>query len=262
MPYRPDIYMKTGLAVFLLLFLIQGSFSADVTPKVLLEKGILLEAIGNEELLMVIDTSEGDGPYWFILGETRRYLGSGHSALSMVSQLSVSPDSRYQAVLSVGEGHAIVEVIDLDVFRAHGTYRVLKEIKPYPGVISIGRWQGSRLVLQRNIPLDIKKKEDREYSSLLLPIDEEYSFDFPGGVMVSTTYDREKYLKLYITNLGDHDPDQRLQAVLALEAMDHPAAIPALKSALAREKHAHVMQALKKAIKLLEKESPSPTSVN
>jgi hypothetical protein len=169
-------------------------FTRDNTKKDLQDKGVLLHSIGNEELLCVINTENENGAYWFILknmGRSRE-LGSNLSCLHQVHQILPSPDNRYLAVASVGEGHPMVEVIDLGKLRLQSKYVVLQEIDPYPGIISIDRWDGSYLIVNSNVPLTQRKEDGRVDPNHLLPKDEAFSIDVVTGEIKSSTSDKEE----------------------------------------------------------------------
>jgi len=171
-----------------------GVFTRDITPKDLQEKGVLLQSIGNEELLCVINTEDENGAYWFILKDMghSRAIGSSLSCLLLVDQILPSPDHRYLAVVSVGEGHPIAEVIDLEKLRLQSKYVVLQEIDPYPGVVSLDRWEGSYLIVISNMPLTQRKEDGRVDPDFILPKDEAFSLDVATGEIKSRTSEKKE----------------------------------------------------------------------
>jgi hypothetical protein len=170
------------------------AFTRDITSKILQDKGVLLQSIGNEELLCVINTEDENGAHWFILKDMgrSREIGSNLSCLHQVDQILPSPDYRHLAVLSVGEGHPIVEVIDLEKLRLQSKYVVLQEIDPYPGTVSIDRWEGSHLIVYSNVPLTLRKEDGRVDPELILPKDEAFSLDIETGEIKSSTFDKKQ----------------------------------------------------------------------
>lgn len=71
-------------------------------------------------------------------------LGCGISALSQVTEIAASPDGHWLAVVSVGEGHPMLEIIALDEFTREHRYRAQVEFNPYPGTLTLAGWhQGS-----------------------------------------------------------------------------------------------------------------------
>lgn len=169
-------------------------FTRDITLKDLQLKGVLLQSIGNEELLCVINTEDENGAYWFILKDMghSREIGHGLSCLLLVDQILPSPDHKYLAVVSVGEGHPLAEVIDLEKLRLQSKYVVLQEIDPYPGVVSLDRWEGSYLIVNSDMPLPQRKENGRVDPDLILPKEEAFSLDVATGEIKSSTSDQQQ----------------------------------------------------------------------
>jgi hypothetical protein len=169
-------------------------FSQDITSKILQDKGVLLQSMGNEELLCVINTEDETGAHWFILKDMgrSREIGSNLSCLHQVDHILPSPDNRHLAVLSVGEGHPILEVIDLEKLRLQSKYVVLQEIDPYPGTVSIDGWDGSYLIVNSNVPLTLRNEDGRVDPALILPKDEAFSLDVATGEIKSSTSDKKE----------------------------------------------------------------------
>ena len=188
-------YVKNKIVITVIFVLIAiCAFTREITQKDLQDKGVLLQSIGDEELLCVINTGNENGAYWFILKDMGRgrELGSNLSCLYQVDHILPSPDNRYLAVLSVGEGHPMVEVIDLEKLRLHSKYAVLQTIDPYPGIVSIDRWDGAHLIVNSNAPLTQRKEDGRVDPDPMLPKDEAFSLDVATGEIKSTTPDKEK----------------------------------------------------------------------
>jgi hypothetical protein len=103
--------------------------------------------------LLVMGT-EGSGPQWLHRqGRRTRSLVDPPVALFPVAA-SPSPDGRYLAVLSVGEGHPVLDLLALPrvLGGSHGE-RSLRFIDPYPGSIELLGWVGARLRLASDRPL-------------------------------------------------------------------------------------------------------------
>jgi len=185
------------IATAIFVLIAHCAFTQDITREILQDKGVLLQAIGNEELLCVINTDNTEnenGAYWFILKDMghSREIGSNLSCLYQVHQILPSPDNRYLAVLSVGEGHPMVEVIDLEKLRLQSKYAVLQTIDPYPGTVSIDRWDGAHLIVNSNAPLTQRKEDGRVDPDLMLPKDEAFSLDVATGEIKSSTPDKKE----------------------------------------------------------------------
>lgn len=126
-----------------------------LTPGMLQAAGALIEPVGNHALLAILRLDGTEAANWYLLGPDShtRQLGSGLSQLPQVQQIAASPNHAWLAVLSSGEGHPLVEIIDLRQLLETRRYVVLQQINPYPGSIHLNGWQGLRLILSSNAPL-------------------------------------------------------------------------------------------------------------
>ena len=112
--------------------------------------------------LCVINTSN-EGPQWFllssdVLGMNER-LGFFSAALMLITEIKASADGKYLAVLSVGEGHPMLEVIDLSKLFQKKSYTVLHTIDPYPGFVNIRSWEGTQLQIDSDVLLTRRDKK-------------------------------------------------------------------------------------------------------
>jgi hypothetical protein len=158
---RTGMKKRTGIIIIILLCTL-GAAGQDFLTKGVMEKGVVLCTVGENESLLVINTNYETGAYWFLIrgGYLNRLLGTNLSALCEVDQVMASAGARYLAVVSVGEGHPILEVVDLVLLRRQNKYEVLHKINPYPGTISINRWEKGKLLLFSDRHLR-KIKKDR-----------------------------------------------------------------------------------------------------
>lgn len=90
-----------------------------------------------------------------------RLLGCDLSAMHLISQVLLAPNRAHLAVLSVGEGHPILEIIALRPLLKFGTYKSLCSLNPYPGTISIHRWQSGRLSITSDVDLTLANAGQR-----------------------------------------------------------------------------------------------------
>lgn len=102
-------------------------------------------------------------------GVADRFLGDGLSAMYQVAQLLPSPDHRWLAVVSVGEGHPILEIVDAQKLLRQQEYAVAHEINPYPGTLLADRWDGDALLISSDVALELGERRDRAASDPLLP---------------------------------------------------------------------------------------------
>ena len=104
---------------------------------------------------LMVTGSEQEGAQWFALeGVLPRPLPSPPVAL-FPHELSVSPDGRYLAVVSAGEGHPVLDVLILErvLDGTHGEHPFWT-LDPYPGSVELVGWNGARLKVRSDRPLE------------------------------------------------------------------------------------------------------------
>lgn len=80
------------------------------------------------------------------------------TALHQIDQVIPSADGHWLAVLSVGEGHPWLEIVDLPALR-RGEYRAACSINPYPGVLSLDAWLGDALRIGSDVDLRLAPEQ-------------------------------------------------------------------------------------------------------
>lgn len=80
------------------------------------------------------------------------------AALHQIDQIIPSADGRWLAVLSVGEGHPWLEIVDLPALR-RGEYRAACSVNPYPGVLSLDAWLGETLRIGSDVDLRLDAEQ-------------------------------------------------------------------------------------------------------
>ena len=80
-------------------------------------------------------------------------IGCDLSAMRQVSDVSISPDRKWAAVVSVGEGHPMLEVIELERLLAKREFAAMTTINPFPGTIHVQGWSDSALLVTSDVPL-------------------------------------------------------------------------------------------------------------
>lgn len=124
--------------------------------------------VSPESILVISD--EQQGQLWYKLGENRKlenldpFSGTNFHA---VDQISISPNDQWIAVITVGEGHPMLDVYDLQAV-LNGIENAEEKklftplfIDPYPGYIQILSWTDDQLIVQSDIQLDHLDKNER-----------------------------------------------------------------------------------------------------
>lgn len=201
------------------------------------EQGVLLTQLrylykpsGIVELnstLCVINTSN-EGPQWFLLSSDNWSMniriGSISAAMRLITDINASPDGKFLAVLSVGEGHPILEVVNLPVLLQEKQYQVLHELDPYPGFVEIRSWDGNRLHIDSDMLLTHRDKSSgRVPSELMLFWQETFSLNILTGKITGVSEGAkdpiEHYSKILMDqNASDAEKDEALFKMLRLNA--------------------------------------------
>ena len=93
-----------------------------------------------------------------------RKLGCDFSAMHQIDSVFIAPDRKYIAVLSVGEGHPILEIAALAPLLKSGKFAPICEVDPYPGTILPSIWSNGKLIVQTDVDLALKDIEQRASS--------------------------------------------------------------------------------------------------
>jgi hypothetical protein len=104
------------------------------------------------------------------------------ASMGAIEALAMSADDTLLAVVSVGEGHPIVDVFRVqellsrrdseDIQRVDG----IGLIDPYPGGVTLLGWDGGELLLETYMPLDQMDMQRRRVPSHIHPGDEAHVF--------------------------------------------------------------------------------------
>ena len=211
----------------------------------------VVEEVGEDRAICVLNSDEAEGARWLLVGAEgeRTELGVGLSDLHVVDSLESSSDRDYLAVISVGEGHPILEVVDLRRLLAEKAFETLWEVNPWPGFVAILGWRDGTLRLQSDMPLFFPPDESRLIpSQLLLPKPEEFSLDPATGVISGVSFDAPDLLAYEVERLGHQEMWERAEAARALRTLAREEALPALREALAGETDPEVRAVIEAAL--------------
>lgn len=193
---------------------------------------------------------------WFLRRpdqEKEKHIASNITTLSEVHDIKASPDGRYLAVLSVGEGHPVLEVVDLPLFLKQRKYKVLRTINAYPGAVGINRWDKDRLIIDSDALLTHIGENGRVHHSLAeMPL-QNYVLSIESGKVEALSQDAKKPIEFFSRQLFVKYAGERDNAAMALVALKAKSAIPDLKKALAAETNPAVRAGMQKAVDELGK---------
>jgi hypothetical protein len=104
--------------------------------------------------LMVVNLQDGTAHWYLVEPNGARPLVAPPVEMSVVDTVAVSPDGRFLAVVSVGEGHPVLDVLDLArVLASDNDDRPLASVNPYPGWITVDAWRDGVLAVTSDRPL-------------------------------------------------------------------------------------------------------------
>ncbi len=176
--------------------------------------------------LCVINTSN-EGPQWFLLSSDtwnlNLRLGSLDAAFMTISNILASPDGKFLAVISVGEGHPILEVVNLPLLLQEKRYQVLHEFDPYPGVISLHSWNGAELQVYSNMLLPRRDRATgRVPTEYMLDNDELFALNALTGEIRAVSEGAKNPIEHYADTLFDQqaeeiEKDEALTRILMLD---------------------------------------------
>lgn len=116
---------------------------------------VITAKVGDSAELLVINLADRSS-HWYVVGGEggNRMLGYDFAGFQFIGELAASADYKYLAVISVGEGHPLLEVVDLQLWLQQGVYQVLHELNPYPGDFQLQGWDGHTLKFTSSAELD------------------------------------------------------------------------------------------------------------
>lgn len=106
-------------------------------------------------------------PEWFIqTAKQRNALPSPAVSMLWVSKISIDAENHYLAVVSVGEGHPILDVFSLIDVLAGKAVEPLLSVNPYPGALSLLAWRSGELWVESDVHL-LDYSENNEQMEIL-----------------------------------------------------------------------------------------------
>lgn len=135
--------------------------------------------------IMVI-TDEREGQIWFRTEKESKIAiipNVPQTSLYDVWQIQISPDDRFMAVLSAGEGHPEIDIFELkNILKQEYTNdneaEPVLSINPYPGSVWIKEWKNEKtLIIESDMPLDSYYDKNIEFF-MLEPKSKSFEFLF------------------------------------------------------------------------------------
>lgn len=153
--------IRTSVA---LLWMISASCFAD--SPVTQDRNVATAKISAQCSVEVELRSDERPACWQLLCDSAKpfRLGCDLTHMHQVTSLSISPDRQRLAVMSVGEGHPMLELVDLTRLLERHEYSALCTINPFPGTLNVIGWDKSAVLVASDVPLTMKDTEQRVFS--------------------------------------------------------------------------------------------------
>lgn len=140
-----------------------------------LQTAVLNNTTPKTSIMVIADQRKG--PMWFAVhnGETSSLKNVPRLSIGNIDSIWISPDDKFMAVTSVGEGHAYLDIFDLVSILASRDsendlcINPLLSLAPYPGYVSVKKWEDDNLVLQSDMDLHLLNKKTRRPPYYLAP---------------------------------------------------------------------------------------------
>ncbi len=138
--------------------------------------------------LCLQQASELDEAHWFWQPAqgTQQPLPALPSAMQAIVEFQPDPLGIWLALVSVGEGHGILEIFDLQAWIAKQPLMPLYSINPYPGWITLEGWSDGRLRFStdRQLPQQIEKNiEITDLPETDTGTDSHYILELESGIL-------------------------------------------------------------------------------
>ena len=160
------------------------------------------------------------------------------AGMGAVYDIKASPSGRYLAILSIGEGAQMLEVVDLPLLLMEKKYKVLRTIDPFPGGVAIERWDGDKLVITSGALLTYIGEDGRvPHPSLGWMSPQKYALSVESGGIEALSEGAKNPVDYFIRKLSSSHPWERQDATMALKELKAKSAIGALKKAVAVESY-------------------------
>jgi hypothetical protein len=255
---------KTNLnliSIFLIVFFTLGTCYAD---NVTIDSGYCANEKIKDSNLLVISPDNNSEPIWFNVSKWRiSVLKNPPPTLHDVLTLKASNDNKYLAILSVGEGHPVI-----DIFLVSDVLSDLKpsfsySLDPYPGDVTIVEWNAHALHVKSDILLTHRINDGRVPGALMLFSPESFMLDVETGKIEPIS----ESLKDPIAYYGNHlleTPDEYspVTELSAMDVLNGKEAIPYLQTALKRKRYIKYQADIIEVIERLKKSYNKPNSAD
>jgi len=141
--------LPSGLQPILIILLVPNAFALGILPSGL--QSMVCESLKTTGGHLCVIHAESTLDEWFFFPPQNAHaikLEAIPQSLANTDDFKVSPSEKWVAIISVGEGHPILDVVVLADVLENETTTALRTINPYPGSINLKRWEGDNLIIE------------------------------------------------------------------------------------------------------------------
>jgi len=134
--------------------------------------GLLCDSLNQTDKLCILNLQQGESQ-WFLIGaaDGNQLLTPHPASMSQVVDFLISPSKQWLAILSVGEGHPIVDIVELTEFLHNHEPKTLISINPFPGTINLVKWQKNQLLVTSDRRISQQNEELSRVEKFYVAID-------------------------------------------------------------------------------------------
>lgn len=134
--------------------------------------GLLCDSLNQTDKLCILNLQQGESQWFLIKATDGNQLLTPHPAsMSQVTDFLIAPSKQWLAILSVGEGHPIVDIVELTEFLHNREPKTLISINPFPGTIHLVKWQQHQLIVTSDRRINQKNEELNQVKKFYVAID-------------------------------------------------------------------------------------------
>lgn len=241
---RTIIYLST--IVFLYLAMSRSHAGTEMLPGLLCDS---IAASQEQDGSLLCAMNFGDHADWLIFSgfTTNQRLEAQPNSMSIVSDILVSPARKYVAISSVGEGHPIIDVVELESLLDNKEPHPFVSINPYPGVVNVDKWEGEKLLINCDTLITDKNQS--------LITEAKFEVDVATNKITLLSPDPTQLVAHLLSFITSRDKWTTLDALNTLATLQDKTAIPELEKMLAIKKfeEVEIEKAIESTIKALRK---------
>lgn len=233
------------LFIFLTLFT-STSFATPCESNGVLCETLKRRSAENYPRKICVLSSEGFEPVWYLLfdGGLPQRLDKIPDSMMSVYHIRVSPSQQFMAITSAGEGHPLINVVELSSLLQQQSPQTLVELNPYPGSINFIRWESKASVERLIVESDrLLTEQNQDVYSW-----QKFAIELPSGKKTALSSELQQLIPYYVKLLRkpENSADEIIEILVSLATTDDRKLL--LQQAFDRETQVTVKATLAKVL--------------